>query len=631
MKNKNRGNTEIMSRYAANKQAQQRQKEKSSIILWMPVMILLSVVPLVTRLKITKPIMDVTRTYKLQMAVDFFSYYKAVFIMIIAVAMVIIVFFTLYKDDITRYKRNGLYISAAGVFLLFTVLSTLFSSYKQEALWGVPGRSEGMFIILCYMMMMFYTLYIFKDIKQYKYVIMALAILVMVMTFLGIFEYMGKNILLNTEWGKDLLIPKEYAQYRNSLSVSYDKGKVYGTMFHYNYMGSFAALMVPLFGTLTFWIKGKREKVFCGVLTIASLFLLFGSTSRGGLIGVGIAALLGSIIFSKMIIKRWRVIILISIAFLGIAIIFNILSKGTIFDRIPSLLKDTVIGFAPKDKGFDYLDYLPIRDIKMQDGKTILVTQMDTLTLVKEETVNFYDQDGRAISYQETVENAGVGSMIILQDPRFAGIGFKKIINANNQWSGMILNINGLDTFVLKIDAIEGIYLIDSFTQEKIQIDHPATFGFKGKERLGSARGYIWSRSIPMLKDTWFIGHGPDTYAFEFPQHDYLGKYYAYNTPNMIVDKPHNLYLQIGINQGVIALVAFLFLVLGYILNSMKLYKLKVDYQDREVLGIAMMLSIIGYLGAGLFNDSVVSVAPIFWILLGTGIAINYLNKQLAV
>ena len=40
------------------------------------------------------------------------------------------------------------------------------------------------------------------------------------------------------------------------------------------------------------------------------------------------------------------------------------------------------------------------------------------------------------------------------------------------------------------------------------------------------------------------------------------------------------------------------------------------------------MLAIIGYLGAGFFNDSVVPVAPIFWILLGTGIAVNYLVKD---
>ena len=55
-----------------------------------------------------------------------------------------------------------------------------------------------------------------------------------------------------------------------------------------------------------------------------------------------------------------------------------------------------------------------------------------------------------------------------------------------------------------------------------------------------------------------WIGKGPDTFFAEFPQGDLLGKLYAYDTTQMIVDKPHNLYLQIGINEGGIALLAFL-------------------------------------------------------------------------
>ena len=628
IKDKMRGNREIMSRYAVNKQMQQRQRGKAGFILWIPIMFLLGIVPLITRLKISEPTLDAARTYKLQMAVDFFSYYKALFIIIVTVVMLIAIFYTITKEDMRRYKKSGLYIGAAGVFLLFTMMSTLFSSYKQDALWGVPGRREGMLIIICYVIMMLYALNVFKEAGHYKYMVISLAVLIAVMTFLGVFEYMGKNILVNTEWGKDLLIPKEYEKYRNSIGVSYDKGKVYGTMFHYNYMGSFAALMVPLFGTFTLWIKEKKEKICYGLLTVASLFLLFGSTSRGGLIGVGLAILIGAILFSKTIIKAWKSIAIISAVLIGIIITFNVLTGGSIFERIPSLIKDTIIGFTPSAKEFDYLDYLPIRDIKAQDGKMIITTQTDTLILVKEEGVRFYDQNGKSISYQQEEVQTGSTPIITLQDPRFEGIGFKRIVDANNQLSGMILNINGLDTLVLKIDEVDGIYLIDSFTQERIQLDYPETFGFRGKERLGSARGYIWSRSIPMLKETWLIGHGPDTYAFEFPQQDYLGKYYAYGTPHMIVDKPHNLYLQIGINQGIIVLIAFLVLVSAYIIESLKLYGLKSNYQNEQIIGIAVMLSVIGYLGAGLFNDSVVAVAPIFWILLGAGIAINYLNKQ---
>ena len=45
-------------------------------------------------------------------------------------------------------------------------------------------------------------------------------------------------------------------------------------------------------------------------------------------------------------------------------------------------------------------------------------------------------------------------------------------------------------------------------------------------------------------------------------------------------------------------------------------------------MGISVMLGIVGYLAAGMFNDSVVSVAPIFWILLGVGAALNTINRR---
>ena len=40
------------------------------------------------------------------------------------------------------------------------------------------------------------------------------------------------------------------------------------------------------------------------------------------------------------------------------------------------------------------------------------------------------------------------------------------------------------------------------------------------------------------------------------------------------------------------------------------------------------MVAIIGYLGAGFFNDSVPVISPVFWVLIGAGFAVNYINKK---
>ena len=107
-----------------------------------------------------------------------------------------------------------------------------------------------------------------------------------------------------------------------------------------------------------------------------------------------------------------------------------------------------------------------------------------------------------------------------------------------------------------------------------------------------------------------------------------LGKLYAYDSSREIVDKPHNLYLQIGIQEGGIALAAFLVMMLAYVIDSFRLYALRKEYNPQQIVGVSLALAIIGYLGAGFFNDSIVSIAPIFWILFGFGVAANHLNKK---
>jgi len=46
------------------------------------------------------------------------------------------------------------------------------------------------------------------------------------------------------------------------------------------------------------------------------------------------------------------------------------------------------------------------------------------------------------------------------------------------------------------------------------------------------------------------------------------------------------------------------------------------------MVGVGIMVAFVGYAISGLFNDSVVSVAPVFWILLGMGISINLKLKN---
>ena len=69
-----------------------------------------------------------------------------------------------------------------------------------------------------------------------------------------------------------------------------------------------------------------------------------------------------------------------------------------------------------------------------------------------------------------------------------------------------------------------------------------------------------------------FVGYGPDTFLNHYPQDDFLAKIKSGYPLGWLVDKPHNLHLQIGINTWGFSLWVFLVLCGGYLWQSSRLY-----------------------------------------------------------
>lgn len=146
---------------------------------------------------------------------------------------------------------------------------------------------------------------------------------------------------------------------------------------------------------------------------------------------------------------------------------------------------------------------------------------------------------------------------------------------------------------------------------------------------IGSGRGYIWSRSIPLLKKTLIFGYGPDMFAVYFPQNEIEAKIDIFGINYMLVDKPHNTYLQYGINNGCVALLGFLTCCAAVLLRALRSVNAAAKAQTHTYTGylVAAGGAVVGYLGAGIFNDSIVAVAPVFFILLGALVASSRLAK----
>ncbi len=131
-----------------------------------------------------------------------------------------------------------------------------------------------------------------------------------------------------------------------------------------------------------------------------------------------------------------------------------------------------------------------------------------------------------------------------------------------------------------------------------------------------SYRVYIWMGTLLMLKDFWISGIGPGTEAFT-----QVYPFYSYN--GIVAPHPHNLFLQIITESGVLGLAAFLLLLFLFFKNLAVgcQYFGKGNKFSVVIVGIAS--AVAGFLLQGMFDNCFYNyrVFMIFWAVLAIGIA----------
>lgn len=562
---------------------------------------------------------------------DVFSQIKGVAVTAAAIVMLVLALICCLYLFRGIEKRSLVYVGASVVYVIMTLASALGSKYDDIVFFGIYDRAEGFFTLACYFVMFLFTMYAFKKSQNFSFVVLALMICTAVNLVIGLFQYFG-NDLLNYDWFRNLVVDSKF---RNEISLNSavvtEKHKMYGALYHYNYMGSFVGMIVPLFTVLAFTSKKLVYKIVTALFALISVFMMLAAEARSGFVAVAAAAVVGMIVFARVLIRRWKITVSVVAAALIAVVGLNIVTDNAVFARVPSLFEDIVSLVAPAEQT-DMFAELPVREITHnEDGSVSFVSQTDVLTLTfdreKLEYV-FTDLNGKVIP----TKAAQYG--VTIDDDDFIGINFEFVTSDDELGysDGIFMWFNDRDDSALLFRLLKNdqIHMIDVKTGRLAYPINAEAIGFEGKEKMGSSRGYIWSRTIPLLDECLVTGYGPDTYAFVFPQNDYLAKFAAYQEGFYItVDKPHNLYLQIFMSSGLIALVAFLAICVFYLVDCFRLYALKKSYRSEQCFGISVMLAVVGYLAAGMFNDSVVSVAPVFWILLGTGAALNTINRRM--
>ena len=144
-------------------------------------------------------------------------------------------------------------------------------------------------------------------------------------------------------------------------------------------------------------------------------------------------------------------------------------------------------------------------------------------------------------------------------------------------------------------------------------------------DSLFTGRGYIWRNTLPIIKNTFIFGHGAGTFEMYFKQFDFVGLLNSQGNVDLIIDKPHSLYLQIACNQGVLCSLAVIVLLLIIIIKRVcTIYKKLTPNVHNEFIdhkkifaGISGALLIVAFMIFELITDSNITVNPLFIVILG--------------
>ena len=587
------------------------EKENNRFLLY-PLIIVMAIIPLIVHQKVVPTKLEEYSWFSFsETAMDFFLYYKSVWLVIMTIIMLVILCLQIMQKK--EYQEIPKFLIPIGIYGLLVILSIIFSDNRDFSINGIMEQYESGIVLLGYLIFMYYAYLIVDTENKADFLVKAWAISIAVLCLLGLLQVLGHDFFA-TDFGKKLILSKEYWDNLDDVAFTFGANRTYLTLYNPNYVGVYATIAIPILLSFVFFMKKFLWKVLYGILTIGMIICIVGSESKTAFLSLVAILVLTIIIARKKILSYWKMIV-----------------PGVVLIAVVFFIFDASIGHAYTNSIKSSLQILKQGQITVPN-----VSKVDTLD--DKVVINYmnnplnisYARNGESFSVQPMDDDGNVlpttqeENKIIIQDERFTGTTITPVLISEKYAIEVVI---GGHTWYFTNEAKEGDSSYYFYTPygKWDKVNNPEVFDMN--QDMFSRRGYIWARTIPLLKENIFIGSGPDTYTIEFPQDDYIGlENYGYK--GSIVTKPHNMYLQMGVQTGVLSLIAFLVFYIMYFIQSIRIYiKGKFDTYATQ-LGVGIFLASVGYMIAGITNDSTITVAPIFWILMGVGFSMNKIAKK---
>lgn len=579
----------------------------------LPLAIVLIIIPLIIHEFIFIPTIAKESWFPdANVASDYFLFYKGIILIGTGILMGIIL---LYRQIFSKQKlftKLQVWQVLLLTYMFFVLLSTFASPYKSITLNGTYEQFETVLVLLTYCLLLYYSYHVVRTEQEVEAITRYLFIGIGIMTGIGLLQLFGLDPIASN-WGKYLISADKSKEAIDAMSFNFEKNRVYMTLLNPNYVGVYASLLFPITMGLTILLSQKKKKIISCILSFLLVITVFGSQSKTGLIILAGTSLMIVIILRKRLFANKKIIAILGTSFALIVIGFFIVN----YIQNNAYTNSLKNAFTQKENKNVLEEIETMNDYILikYNGKTVhLRCELDSEGKVEFSTV---DESGN--DYKVNYDDATM--TFALADDAFNSLSITPIFLNQDGIFGCEVVIDNTTWYFKSRTNTEGYSYMNKYGRFD-QIKTADSMLFENHEQLFTGRGYLWSRTLPLLKDYIFVGSGPSTFVYAFPQNDYVGKYNN-NFDSQVVTKPHNLYLQIAVETGLLSCIAFISLCVMYVVQTILTFRKSRLETIVEQMGVLICIGVVGYMVSGIINDSNVGVAPIFWILLGVGFACN--------
>ncbi|MDD6333371.1 MAG: O-antigen ligase family protein [Clostridia bacterium] len=531
---------------------------------------------------------------------DYFLYGKAAFTIIAAVLFIILLIMEkiICRDKIIIIANfiDKLIVSGVTIYSICTVMSLVLAKYKKIALWGGINSFEGTLVLLSYVVIFIAARHIFSNIETEKrmthdirYIVLIEAVILAVMTCV---ECMYKPLYF-------IFTGTDLGDFNNMLLL---------TFYNSTYCAAFILILLPF--CLYYLSESNRicDTIIWTVFTVTTWISMVLTKSTTGFY-LSLVEIITFIFIAICIKKRNFItknniqkIIIISGCSIMVPAVFKLMGIN-IWNPLQATSVNETIAIHKNN-------YYKLEGIDISDNVLNLKGVETSLKCIINEQGNIYFTDkndkqlsvsvaNNVIHFSEPYQNVEAG---IENDALWIDLGYKgkiRFLIHDNRFYPM---------------AVDGSVINDISGND----------GNSNYDYIFTGRGYIWRNSLPILKNTVVFGHGAGTFEMYFKQFDYVGLLNSQGNIDLIIDKPHNWYIQMACNEGVFAMASVIIIIICSIVNSIRC---QLNVRRIITLLVPATLAMIVFSVMECFTDSYVTVNPLMWIILGAT-SVTYKNKS---